>query len=107
MKSVRKTKKALIVDNGGMMYGISSEIISKIHENLNLSEKNKFLIKRIGLSDNPIPSTRSLAKYCYPTYDDLVDKINKMLKANLKIKNKLLSKNIATDQPDLNFTGPF
>jgi len=107
MKSVKKTKKALVVDNGGMMYGISSEIISKIHENLNSSEKNKFLIKRIGISDNPIPSTRSLAKYCYPTYDDLVDKVNQMLEIKLKIKNKLLSKNIATDQPNLNFTGPF
>ena len=52
MKSVRKTKKVLMVDNGGMMYGISSEIISKINENLNLKEKNKFLIERIGLSDN-------------------------------------------------------
>ena len=107
MKSVRKTKKTLVVDNGGMMYGISSEIISKIHENLNPREKSKFLIKRIGLSDNPIPSTRSLAKYCYPTYDDLVDKVIKILKTKLKIKNKLLTKNIATDQPNLNFTGPF
>ncbi len=107
MKSVRKTKKALIVDNGGMMYGISSEIISKIHENLKFKEKNKFLIERIGLSDNPIPSTRGLAKYCYPTYDDLVVKVNKMLRTKLKIENKLFSKNIATDQPDLNFTGPF
>ena len=42
MKSVRKTKKALIVDNGGMMYGISSEIISKIHENLKFKEKINF-----------------------------------------------------------------
>jgi len=30
-----------------------------------------------------------------------------MLKTKLKIKNKLLTKNIATDQPNLNFTGPF
>ena len=62
MKSVRKTKKALIVDNGkSMMYGISSEIISKINENLKFKEKNKFLIERIGLSDNPIPSTRGFS----------------------------------------------
>ena len=49
----------------------------------------------------------ALAKYCYPTYDDLVVKVNKMLKTKLKIENKLFSKNIPTDQPDLNFTGPF
>ena len=104
LNSVKKTKNLLVVDNGWMKYGISSEIIASIVDNIkNLS---KITIKRIGISDNPIPSTRSLAKHCYQD-------IYSILKAVLKIKNikhsnlnayKIYS---ATDVPDKDFTGPF
>ena len=34
VKTAKKTKKILVVDNGWMQYGISSEILSLISENL-------------------------------------------------------------------------
>ena len=54
LKSVKKTKKAVIVDNGGINYGISSEIIAKIFENISKKEKSNLIIKRIGPLDNPV-----------------------------------------------------
>ena len=106
IKSVRKTKKAIIVDNGGMMYGVGAEIISNLYENLSQNEKKFFLIKRIGPPDNPIPSTRALAKFCYINYLDIIKEIEKMI--GKKIKNLKIYKNsIPSDQPNKNFMGPF
>ena len=104
--SVKKTKKAIIVDNGGMNFGISSEIIAKIYEKLSIKEKSKFNLSRLGLSDNPIPSTRKLAKYCYPNYLNILKSVEKML--NKKFHNIQRYKNtLPSDQPNKNFMGPF
>ena len=43
INSIKKTQKAIIVDNGGISYGISSEIIAKLYEYFLL--KIKILIK--------------------------------------------------------------
>ena len=106
LRSVKKTKRAIVVDNGGISYGISSEIVAKLYENLKTNEIKKILISRIGLSDNPIPSTRELAKYCYPNYLDIIKIIEKTLKK--KFKNiKKIKNDTPSDQPDKNFIGPF
>ena len=106
VKSVKKTKKAIIVDNGGISYGISSEIIAKLYESLKSNEIKKISIKRIGISDNPIPSTRELAKYCYPNYLDIIKIAEKILKRKFfNIKN--FKNTTPSDQPDKSFTGPF
>jgi pyruvate/2-oxoglutarate/acetoin dehydrogenase E1 component len=106
VKSARKTKKIIIVDNGGMSYGISSEIIAKIYEELSPKERSIIIIKRIGPPDNPIPSTRALAKYCYPNYINIVDEAKKMLKIKITSLKKYDDK-IPLDQPNKNFMGPF
>lgn len=106
INSVKKTKNAIIVDNGGMTYGISSEIMASLYENLSSNKKKNFSIKRIGLPDHPIPSTRELAKYCYPNYLDIIENIEKMIKK--KFKNlKKYKDDIPSDQPNKNFMGPF
>ena len=102
LKTAKKTKRVLIVDNGMTKYGISAEVISLIHENI----REKVITKRMGVFDGPIPSTVSLAKYCYPESNYISDQILKMLKIKKKVDHKiLLRKN--TDQPDSNFSGPF
>ena len=40
---------------------------------------SKISIKRIGLTDNPIPSTRELAKYCYPDYQSIIKNVKQIL----------------------------
>ena len=106
VNSVKKTKNALIVDNGGITYGISAEIISSIYDNLNSKEKKEINIKRIGLSDNPIPSSKYLAKYCYPDFKDIITNILLLLNKKIKI-NYNEFKNVPSDQPNKKFMGPF
>ena len=106
IKSVKKTKKALIVDNGMMSFGISAEIIAKIYETLNPVEIKKVVLKRIGLLDAPIPSSRKLAKYNYPNYLTICKTVGELLKKDLPniIKYK---KKTSSDQPNSKFMGPF
>ncbi len=106
IKSAKKTKKILIVDNGGISFGISSEIMAKIYENITKKEKSQLIIKRIGPPDNPIPSTRELAKYCYPNHMSIVREAEKILNINVKNLSSYKSK-ILSDQPNKNFMGPF
>jgi len=105
LKSIKKTKKLLVVDNGWTQYGISAEIISQVTTNKNLNKNIK--IMRMGIADTPIPSTRKLAKLCYPDSVDIVIEVGKIL--NIKFKNIYSKfKNYrAQDVPNKNFTGPF
>jgi len=100
-KSVKKTKRAIVIDNGWTKYGISSEILSILYENKDINLKDAPI--RIGFKDTPIPSSRELAKYCYPYCKDIIKKILKLFKRNDKINIK----NEFIDVPDKNFLGPF
>ncbi len=99
LKSVKKTKKILVVDNGMTTCGISAEIISLIVENLG----KKIVCKRIGVKNSPIPSSRFVAEGFYPEHDIIFKEVLKIL----KIKNKLKLKKLFTDVPDKQFRGPF
>ena len=109
IKSVRKTKNTLIVDNGWMSYGISSEIMARIFENLKKKEEEFISINRIGPLESSVPSTKELAKYCYKDYKDIVKSVLKILKKNnFKTSTiKKYSNNVPSDQPNKNFLGPF
>ena len=58
---------------------------------------------RIGFKDSPIPSSKELAKHCYPYCSDIVRSILKILGKNKKIniREKFI------DIPDNSFLGPF
>ena len=104
IRSVKKTGRLIVVDNGWLTCGVSAEVISVISENISQDLKAKPV--RIGIADTPIPSARSLARYCYPTYKDIVKNVLNIL----KIKKTLFKKNqrnIFDDIPDKNFKGPF
>ena len=106
IKSVKKTKKALIVDNGMMSFGISAEIIAKIYETLEPQEIKKILLKRIGLLDAPIPSSRKLAEYNYPNYLTICKTVGEFLEKDLPNISKY-KKKVSSDQPNSEFMGPF
>ena len=109
LKSVKKTKKLLVIDNGWKTYGISSEIVALASESL-----NKIMScspTRLGIREIPIPSSRFLAKECYLNS-------SKILKAILKILGKKIDKKINKnysnifnleniDIPYTDFRGPF
>ena len=103
ISSVEKTKKILVVDNGWMHFGVSSEIISTVGERLSTSLVTN--PKRIGIEDVPIPSTRALAKYVYPTPVKIIKEVTNILEIDIPKGDE--EENILSDVPDSSFTGPF
>ena len=80
LESVKKTKRLLVADNGWIHFGVSSEIIALVTENI----FEKLLSKpvRVGMFDAPSPSSRALANQAYPRAQNLVEK-NLMLLVKL------------------------
>jgi pyruvate dehydrogenase E1 component beta subunit len=105
LKSVKKTKRVLVLDIGHSSFGISGEIISKISENL--LEKLKYRPQRIALPDIPTPTSYFLAKKYYPNKFNICKKIFSMLGIKKKVSNLIVDKDKFSDQPFKEFTGPF
>lgn len=103
LKSAKKTKNIIVLDNGLMPYGVSAEILATISENLKV--KN-YKITRLGIANAPIPSTVALAKFSYPNQFTIIKAIERMLKKKIKIAS-IYKTGINYDQPDKNFIGPF
>lgn len=104
IKSAKKTKKVLIVDNGMLNNGVGSEISAMINESLD----NKILVKRLGVVDQPIPSSPAIARYCYPRQKNIIETVLKMIDHKYINNFKLKEENIiGSDQPDPNYIGPF
>jgi pyruvate/2-oxoglutarate/acetoin dehydrogenase E1 component len=107
IKSVKKTKNLIFVDNDWESYGIGAEIISRVVEVCgDILKSNP---TRLGIKEVPIPSTRALARYCYPSVGNIIDKILKQLKIKgVKVPTDLYNLNITnSDIPNSNFKGPF
>ena len=109
IKSVKKTRNLIVVDNGWTKYGISSEIIAIISE-----KAFKFLKSppvKIGIKNNSIASSRELAKYSYLDSKTIILNILNILKKKINI-NKLNKevkdlRKFETDIPYKDFKGPF
>tara|TARA_B100000579_G_scaffold119766_1_gene96368 strand:+ start:9535 stop:10599 length:1065 start_codon:yes stop_codon:yes gene_type:complete len=105
LKSVKKTKRLLVLDNGWAKYGISSEIIALVSENSSIKLKTKPV--RLGLNDSPIPSTRALARYSYVDKKKIINTISKILNKKINLSKLKKLKLNETDVPNKDFNGPF
>ena len=103
LNSVKKTGRLLVADTGWSKFGVSSEIIAVVTQNLFTSLKSQ--PERVGIKDTPIPSTRSLANLIYPSSKDLIECINAMMKTSVPIEDKDIP--AIKDVPDQKFIGPF
>ncbi len=105
IESTKKTKKVAVIDSGLKHFSISSEVISIIAEN-GMKNLDRSPI-RIGIEDVPIPCSRSIAKYCYPTSLQITQKVLKLFKK--KMPKKLLNNKhfYSSDVPGDFFSGPF
>ena len=72
------------MDNGFKSFSICAEIITFITESL----FNELLSPpiRIGTRDIPIPSSREIAKFCYPSQYDIICSIFRMLDKKINIE---------------------
>ena len=78
VKSVKKTKKVLVVDPGWLSSGFSAELIAKIVENIDTNSLD-IPPMRLALPDAAAPTSRVLEKKYYTSVEDIVNKVKKAL----------------------------
>lgn len=106
LKSVAKTGRLLVVDTGGISYGVGAEIVAIVAEKS--YSKLKAAPSRIGLPDLPTPSSPLHAKDYYPDKYDIAKIVLTMLGKKIKIVTRLFPPSTTPhDVPDLSFKGPF
>ncbi|HLD76656.1 MAG TPA: thiamine pyrophosphate-dependent enzyme, partial [Rickettsiales bacterium] len=81
-KSVAKTGKLLIVDNGWVEFGVSAEISSRVLEEFQKDKMSVPKIARMGFAQTTCPTTKSLEDLFYPNPKTIADKICEMLAKN-------------------------
>ena len=64
LESVLKTKRLLVVDEDYLSFGLTGEIITRVIENLGVSELKQ--IRRLAVPDVPIPAASSIEKEIMP-----------------------------------------
>lgn len=104
LQSVAKTGRALILDSGWPLFGVSAEIAAVIAEKGFDLLKTK--IMRIGLPDAPVPTSPYLSRHYYPSEKDICAAICELLGINLDYKSLGLN-DLVRDTPDDYFKGPF
>ena len=77
MKSVKKTKRLIIVDVDWIFGGISAEISSQIYDRCKKILKNKII--RMGMPHNAVPTSWSLEDKIYPNYKKIINQIKKIV----------------------------
>ena len=109
IKSVKKTKKLIVVDNGHTKFGFGSEIISQIIEKYpNIFNSAPV---RLGLPFYPTPMSRNYINEYYVSKKKILKSIYNVL--NLKLNKNTVKKfeNLFNedyiDIPDKDFLGPF
>ncbi len=99
-KSVAKTGKILVVDNGWVEFGTSAEIIARICEEF---PNKKIQIARRGFAATTCPTTKSLEDLFYPNSKTISNKVCEMLACERIDWSKLNVKNEELEE----FKGPF
>jgi len=75
LESVSNTKKLYVVEEGSASFGIGSEIIASVREQLS----DNFIARRIASLPVPIPSVRSLENEVLPGTNRIINSINESL----------------------------
>jgi pyruvate/2-oxoglutarate/acetoin dehydrogenase E1 component len=108
LKSLKKTKKILIVDNmSHPICSIGDHILSYLHQTLR--NRVNFISKILSLPDIPVPTSHYLTKYYYINSKVILKEISLLTSKNIKI-NSSNNKELTLDSHDIpnkNFNGPF
>ena len=83
IKSVAKTTKLLVAEGDWISYGIGSEVITRVIENLGPKVLSA-APRRHGLADAPAPTSKPLEGIYYPHVDDVIESIKKMMETSQK-----------------------
>lgn len=104
IKSVEKTRRLMVLENGWVTYGVGAEIITQVI----CSVECELLCNplRIGMKEVPVPSTRALANLVYPNAQEIIAAIVHAV-SGVVIDMQLLDLPEPSDIPDAKFMGPF
>tara|TARA_B110000027_G_scaffold97461_1_gene102973 strand:- start:447 stop:1502 length:1056 start_codon:yes stop_codon:yes gene_type:complete len=105
LKSVTKTRRLIVADNGWIHFGVSAEIIAVVTESI--FEKLLSPPERLGMNNSPSPSTRALANNFYPRSMNIARIVCKMLKKPVDLEDLFPKSDLPEDVPDPAFNGPF
>ena len=112
LRSVEKTKKAVLLDTGHIEFGLTGEVSSTIYSELFGLLSHPIL--RFGLPMEPTPSSAALAVDHYPSIEKMLGEIKAHfgfkfdLRDAINIFNKKFPyKSKYKDQPDVGAVGPF
>lgn len=105
LKSVKKTKNLLCLENSFEDGSICSDIISKISRFKTFSLKSNPCL--MAMPNIPVPSTYNASKYFYNRHTDILKNVIKILKINKKIPKNYLKLQEPSDIPGTWFKGPF
>jgi len=108
-RSLKKTKRLLVLDTGAKTNSFASEILALVSENKYLNLKSKPV--RLCMPDSPEPTSHKLTKYFYNNHISILEKILEIFKKKYKKKYilqlKANDKNKIHDTPGDWFKGPF
>jgi len=108
MRSVRKTGRLVVVDQGSLTCGYAGDIVAAVVEREFQSLKAPPI--RVTLPDIPTPTTRALSNYFYPTPRHIVAAVRKTLGHHVAEDDPFAGvppDDKTLDVPDRSFTGPF
>ncbi len=109
--SVRRTGRLVIIDTGWKLFGVGAEIAAQVTEAC--FDQLKCAPVRLGLPDQPTPSSRGLARSFYPNGQILAETVAKMIPdAAHRLAEPIkaleaLRLRVPVDVPNPAFRGPF
>lgn len=109
--SVRRTGRLIIIDTGWKMFGVGAEIAAQVTEAC--FSQLKAAPRRLGLPDQPTPSSRGLASNFYPNPQILAETVAALIpEAAPKLATAIgaleaLRTRVPVDVPNPAFRGPF
>lgn len=77
LDSVDKTGRLLVVDEDYKSFGLTSEIIARVTEEMGTELKSN--VKRVAFPDIPIPFSRPLEQHCLPDKEKIVKTAREMM----------------------------
>jgi pyruvate dehydrogenase E1 component beta subunit len=81
LKSVIKTSRAIVIDEGHQSFGVTSEIASRLNEKAFYHLDAP--VKRIGAMDVPIPFSPALEDITVPTPEGVAEAARKSVRGEL------------------------
>ena len=102
-RSVKKTKRLLVLDTGSAACSLAGEIIARV--TMKLFSEMVAPPRRIALPDSPVPTSFTLTKNFYPTSNTIIKNVFQILARPCNMA--ILEENAPHDIPGNWFKGPF